>query len=557
MKTYEKRYRPYFAGALVSVLISTVFAVALQFFKGQVLDSAITRQGGAALRSALSLASFILGETLFFYLYRRLGDRFAAGCVMDLKRDIFASALHRDYAAFQRRPQGEYLAKYAGEADAIRSRRFCLLPLLWEILFRIVLVGGALFLLDWRVALVTLGLLTTPLYVPKLMEKRVQRAQSAFLRSAEEALAGMTDWLRGFEIVKNFSVEGATLTRFGRLNDGVRDKLLQDLRLGAAAQVVTTLMSYLSYFIVLVCAALLVLNGTFSAGDFFVAIGMIDQLSYPLISLAEVIRQLIAIRPACASMEQFLAEGAATPDGRRLEGLERELRFDRVSFRYPDRPPVLQDLSFTVKKGGRYLIQGPSGCGKTTAVNLLLRYYDPCGGSIQVDGVPIESFSDTYGCFTVVRQEAVLFRDSLRHNLTMYREADDIRLSAVLRGVGLERFAGREALDTLVEENGSNLSGGEKRRICLARALLRETDVLILDEPLANLDEETAGRIEDLLLSITDRTLLVVSHQFTPEKLSRFDRVLSLDGQDHAGSPMVKNARTGRRTGRCPICGLD
>lgn len=144
MKTYEKRYRPYFAGALVSVLISTVFAVALQFFKGQVLDSAITRQGGAALRSALSLASFILGETLFFYLYRRLGDRFAAGCVMDLKRDIFASALHRDYAAFQRRPQGEYLAKYAGEADAIRSRRFCLLPLLWEILFRIVLVGGAL-----------------------------------------------------------------------------------------------------------------------------------------------------------------------------------------------------------------------------------------------------------------------------------------------------------------------------------------------------------------------------------------------------------------------------
>ena len=114
-------------------------------------------------------------------------------------------------------------------------------------------------------------------------------------------------------------------------------KLLRDMTLGAVSQLITTLISYLSYFVVLICATWLVLQGDFSAGNFFVAIGMIDQLSYPLIELV------------------------------------REIRYRNVSFAYPDEKPVLENFSFQAQKGRRYLIKGPSGCGKTTAINLLLR----------------------------------------------------------------------------------------------------------------------------------------------------------------------------------------
>lgn len=189
---------------------------------------------------------------------------------------------------------------------------------------------------------------------------------------------------------------------------------------------------------------------------------------------------------------------------------------------------MLNNLNFLAKKGGRYLIKGPSGCGKTTAVNLLLRYYDATAGCVEVDGAPITDYCDTYGCITVVRQEAVLFHDSLRNNLTMYRDIPDERLVETLKALGLGKFAEKGALDAVVAENGANLSGGEKKRVCLARALLRDTDVLILDEPLANLDEATAGKIEDLLLSVEGKLLLVVSHQFTEEKLPSFDGVLDL-----------------------------
>ncbi|MBR5713572.1 MAG: ABC transporter ATP-binding protein, partial [Clostridia bacterium] len=211
------------------------------------------------------------------------------------------------------------------------------------------------------------------------------------------------------------------------------------------------------------------------------------------------------------------------------EKITRSICYRNVSFAYNGTKPILDGFNFSADVGKRYLIKGPSGCGKTTAVNLLLRYYDVTKGSIEIDGAPITDYESTYDCVTVVRQEAVLFHDTLRNNLTMFRDISDEKLIEVLNELELSKFANAESLDESITENGSNLSGGEKKRICLARALLRDTDVLILDEPLANLDEATAKKIEDILLSIKGKLLLVVSHQFTEEKLGCFDGVLRIN----------------------------
>ncbi len=528
MNNYLRKNSAYYIGALVFVLISTVFAVALQFFKGGVLDHAIAGDTGATLKYAVLLIGFILGEVLFYYFYKRSSARFSVGCTRLLKHDIFAGILRRSYVIYKEKQQGEYVAKYTSEADMIKTRYFQMLPLFWEILLKIVFVSFALFLLDWRIALVTLLLLTTPLYIPKLIEKRLQKAQAEYLKAVEENLAKVNDWLSGFEIIKNFSIERQILLRFDESNTQTMDKLLRDTVLGAAAQLITTLISYLSYFIVLACSTWLVLSGEFSAGDFFAAIGMIDQLSYPLISLAEIIRQLIAIRPSCAAMERFVSQSNDGANTRSLPGVGKNICYDSVSFGYTADRPLLKDLTFTAEKGKKYLLKGPSGCGKTTAVNLLLRYYDAADGRITVDGVPITEYGSTYSAITVVRQEAVLFHDTLRNNLTMYGGGSDEKLIETLQSLGLDRFANVQSLDAVITENGANLSGGEKKRICLARALLRDTDVLILDEPLANLDEGTAQKIEDLLLSISGKLLLVVSHQFSEEKLCFFDNVIAL-----------------------------
>ncbi len=528
MKKYQRKNSTYYIGALVFIFISTIFAVVLQFFKGDVLDYAIAGDAGTTLKYAVLLIGFILGEVLLYYCYKRLSSRFSVGCTRLLKHDIFESIIQQDYVTYKEKQQGEYVAKYTNETDIIKSRYFQMLPLFWEILLKIIFVSLALFVLDWRIALITILLLTTPLYIPKLIEKRLQKAQTEYLKAVEENLAKVNDWLSGFEIIKNFSIEGQILLKFDESNTMSMDKLLRDTILGATAQLITALISYLSYFIVLACSTWLVLSGEFSAGDFFVAIGMIDQLSYPLISLAEIIRQLIAIRPSCTAMEQFVSQSKKDTNTKSLACIEKGICYDSVTFGYTDDHPLLQGFSFTAEQGKKFLVKGPSGCGKTTAINLLLRYYDVANGEITIDGVPIAEYDTTYSAITVVRQEAVLFHDTLRNNLTMYNDMSDDKLVTMLKSLGLNRFANLQSLDTVITENGANLSGGEKKRICLARALLRNTSVLILDEPLANLDESTAKKIEDLLLSISGKLLLVVSHQFSEEKLRLFDDVIVL-----------------------------
>lgn len=530
MKQYTKRNRSTLCGALICVLISAACAVTLQFFKGNVLDMAIAGDARATMKYALLLIGFILGEIGFYFVYDRLSARFVAGCMKDLKVDLFCSILHRSYVGYRALPRGEYIAKYTNETDLIRERQFSMLPLLGEIVFKVLFVGMALFLLDWRIALITIFLLTTPLYVPKLIEKRLHKAQADYVAAVEENLSKVSDWLLGFEVIKNFSVEQHIMERFHEANGNVAQKWIVDADIGILSRLISTLISYLSYFIILAFAAYLVIAGDFSAGDFFVAIGMIDQLSYPLISLSGIIRRLVAVRPTCRSMEAFIGDIAHEGRADVAPNMAREIRFDDVAFAYDGARPLFEKFSLVMEKGKRYLLKGPSGCGKTTVVNLLLRYYDATGGSITLDGVPTERFGNAYSLITVVRQDATLFHDTLRNNLTMYREVDDARLLSLLEGLGLSKFANAHALDGMLLDGGANLSGGEKRRICLARALLRDTEVLILDEPLANLDEETALAVEELLFGIEGRTLLIVSHQFSKANIGRFDKVVDMAG---------------------------
>ena len=526
MNKYESKNRHHFVGALLSILISNTFAVYLQFFKGDVLDYAIIGNTANVIRYGSLLLLFIFCEILFYFIYRQFSAKFVVECARSLKQDIFEHTLYRSFVSYKEYSQGEYIAKYTNETDTIKERRFNMLPLFFDILSKIIIVSIALFLLDPRIAIITIVLLSTPLYIPKLIEKPLQKAQKKSVQAVEETLSKVNDWLAGFEIIKNYSIKESILSRFRVDNDNAMDKSLKETQLGAVSQLISTLISYLSYFIVLACSAHLVWNGDFSAGDFFVAIGMIDQLSYPLISLAGITRQLIAIKPICKNMESFLTDETLKQNTNSLKTFQSDIHFKDVSFGYNEQNLILSTFNFTIKKGNRYLIQGQSGCGKTTIVNLLLRYYDVNKGNIFVDGNTITNFDNTYDCITVVRQEAILFHDTLRNNLTMYGDIADEILLQILAKVGLDKLANAESLDAMIEENGSNFSGGEKKRISLARALLRNTDILILDEPLANLDDTTTERIEDLLLSIKNKTMIIVSHQFSPTKLSAFDDII-------------------------------
>lgn len=527
MKRYIKRNWKPLALAFIFSTLAAMFAVRVQFLKGDVLDYALAKNTDNTLRYGLYLGLFIILELGFFYLYDLCKGKFAVNSIKEVRFDYFQSILSREYPEFLKEKQGEYIARYTNQMELIENQYFSTIPLLIEILIKIFMVSIFLFILDYRLAIVTLVLLTTPLYIPKLVEKRLEKAQVEFVNQFENHIKSITDWLSGFEVIKNFSIENTIIEKFRRSNEITMEKNLRKKEMGYLTRTISALLSYFSHLTILLFAAYLVLKGEFTAGNFFVAVGMIDQLSYPIISLSYFIQDLISIGPVNKSILEFINKKPTRAGSMEMSSEDfNNIVYEDISFSYNEKEPILRSLNMKLIKNKQYLLQGPSGSGKTTSMNLLLDYYEASSGNIKINNLQVSEIKNLNNLITVMRQDATLFEDTLRNNITMYQSISDDKLIAILSKVGLGGYANYGRLDMVINEGGTNLSGGEKRRVTLARSVIRETPILILDEPMANLDEENAKAIESLILEIKDRTVIIISHQFSKENITRLDEII-------------------------------
>ena len=483
MKRFIRPHAGAFACAVLFAVAAGGLAVLVQFTKGSLLDMALKGDGGLTLRLAA------LREAFFRAQLRRTPPRMAGG------------------------KQGDILAAYTDQIETASVKYLYNLPLLADVVMKIILVSSALFWLDLRVALLTLALLTTPLYVPRIIEGRLQKAQSENTAAFQAHLAQVAEWLSGFELIKNYGAEAPILRQFLRSNQLLRDKDYAMRRLSYLSRILSTILSYISHFIILAYSAFLVAEGSFSAGEFFIAVGMIDQLSYLIITISVYLQEIISAKPVIAGLMAEIDKPEEAAAARETVSRVEDISFDRVSFSHEGGGPLLRGFTLRVFPHEKCLITGPSGSGKTTLMNLLMAYYPPDEGSVTISGIPAGQIAGLNRLITIMRQEPVLFQGSLRDNLRFYQDIPDEALTAMLRRLNLTRFASPGGLDHPIEEGGKNLSGGERKRVCLARTLLRRTPVIILDEPLANVDPDTALMIEDCIAALTDTTVFVISHQ--------------------------------------------
>ena len=212
-----------------------------------------------------------------------------------------------------------------------------------------------------------------------------------------------------------------------------------------------------------------------------------------------------------------------------------------VSKSYGPGLPAVNHANLHVDKGEFVFIVGNSGSGKSTIIKLLLNNYEVSKGTLYINDIDINTINieNIYQHISIVHQNAPILNDTLKNNITYFKEYSDNQITEVIEKAGLKDFVNAlpENLNTVINENGNNISGGEKQRISIARALLKDADLLIYDEPTSNLDHTTAKEIESILLNI-DKTCFMITHKLDKELLSKFDEILVLkDGSlKEAGS---------------------
>lgn len=530
MKKYIVKNVRWLVLFLVAVLLSNVAAVIVQFLKGDVLNLALGQSYKNFITSVCFLLCAIGFEIFFTYLTFRFENRFKNYQIKSIKEDFFKSILGMGCKRFREEGNEKILAKYTVTIPEIQNRYISSTTLLFSFLVKIISITCALVSLDWRLAILTLLLLSMPIYIPKFFEKKIQIYQKNHVEKSNELMAFLTNVLEGFEVIKNFSIERKFQKKYNTINGNAISMTLKNDDYGTFMRILMSCMSYFSYFAVIAFSGWLVYKGEFNAGEFFVAVGMIDQLSYPIIGISGCLQGIVAMKPLLKETEDFLTYESEKKEVSIVD-FNNEIKCRNISFKY-DETWILRDVDFDMKKNGKYLIVGENGSGKTTFVNCLLKYHLVDEGEILIDGVDIKDIGDIYNICSILRQNVFLFADSLRNNVTLFNDAiSDEKIIDVLRRLNLEKYANVEALDMMVGSGGVNLSAGEQRKVGLARVLLTDRNILILDEPLSNLDQESKDVVMSNILDINDRTVILISHEWlerTNGSVNQFTDVLKI-----------------------------
>jgi len=532
--------RPYAARLLLAGLllaVSTVLTLAWPQFIQRIVDGVIVEGDGAALdRLVMVLIAVLLVrmgvDSFRGFLVSWTGERIIADLRIRVARHLMGLSL----SYFNDRKTGEILAHVTSDVTQLH---FAVTQSVLSIISQVLtLIGGAfvVFTMNWRLALLTFTVAPLVALIGVFYGRRIRGMSRDAMDAQAEAVGILQESLAEIRTVQAFTREQHESSRF---TAGVKKQFDAAIRMTRWSTTIGPLMFFLlfsSSVIVLWYGGHLVIAGELSVGQLFAFILYMSIVAAPVGGLAGEwtrLQQAFGAADRVFDVLDRVSDVGDAPDAFAAPRLEGRITFDRVRFRYGSGPIVLDDVSADLAPGSVVALVGPSGAGKTTFVNLIGRFYDAVEGRVLADGTDIRSYTvrSLREQLAVVPQEPILFGASVRENIAYGRlDASQADIVAAAEAANATEFVMRlpEGFDTLVGERGVKLSVGQRQRIAIARALLRDGRILLLDEATSSLDNESEFLVQQALDRLMrGRTTVVIAHRLTT--VERADRILVLD----------------------------
>ena len=518
--------------ALLSAVVSISLTLLIPVLVGQAVDNIVAKGEvyfEAVVRIILYIAAAIVGVSSCQWLMNYLVNVISFRVVRDLRRDVFRKLNTVPLSYIDTHPHGDLISRVINDVDAVGDglTQICL-----QLFSGVVtIIGTLIFMLaiDWRIAIVVFVL--TPLslflaaFIGKLTHKRFteqQLLQGDISSYVEEHVGNQ-------RIVKAFSYEERACEDFEKLNQQLYDVGFKAQFAGALANPSTRFVNALVYAAVAIIGALTVISGGLSIGGLSCFLTYANQYTKPFNEVTGVLTQL---QTGLAAAERVFAVLGAEDESRDdnkitdTENVRGNVEIRDVSFSYVPEKPLIRHFSLSVPSGCHVAIVGPTGCGKTTLINLLMRFYEVNEGSILLDGVDIRDMSRDAlrRCYGMVLQDSWLFNGTIMENLRYGNEnATDEEVIAAAKSAHAHSFIRKmpQGYDTEISEGGGNLSQGQKQLLCIARAMLTNPSVLILDEATSSIDTLTEIRVQKAFAKMMKgRTSFVVAHRLSTIKES-------------------------------------
>lgn len=549
-------YRWLAARAGAAVLATSLLALAIPLAIRVTVDSVLVTKDAARLHAVgLSLLALVAAEVLALYAQQALMSRLAVKVVADLRQALYNHLLELPLRFFTERRLGEVVSRVTSDVTVLQE---ALTGTPAALIHGLLGVGGGLALitwLDWRLALVMLAL--TPLFaiLGALFAGRLRHVSTDVQDRSAELSTVLQETLAGILVVKSFAREGDEQDRFGDVTARRLQVQLAQIRVRSRFAALATALALSMTVAVLWVGGMEVLAGRLTPGDL---VAVVVYVGIALGPTGEVATQFARVQEARGAIRRAREIMALTPEPRIgpspvvLASVRGEIRFVDVAFSYRDGTPVLEHATLTLSPGEAVALVGESGVGKTTLANLIPRFYDVTAGRVEIDGhdvrqVTRESLRRQIG---IVPQETYLFGGTVAENIAYGRSGADE--AAIVRAAELAQAHGfierlPDGYRTVVGERGAALSAGQRQRIAIARMLLKDPRILILDEATSSLDPESERFVElALQRAMQGRTTLIIAHRLSTVR--RADRIIVLDrGRIVEDGTHAALARAGRR----------
>ncbi|RFC75254.1 ABC transporter ATP-binding protein [Streptomyces sp. AcE210] len=506
----------------------------IDFTPGQGIDF-----GSVGSVLGIALCTF-LGAGLLMAVATRLSNRALNKTVFRMREDIQAKMSRLPLSYFDKRQRGEVLSRATNDIDNIGQT---LQQTMGQLINSLLTIIGVLVMMFWISPLLALvALVTVPLSF--LIATRVgKRSQPQFVqqwKTTGKLNAHIEEMYTGHNLVKVFGRQEESAKAFAEQNDALYEAGFKAQFNSGMMQPLMFFVSNLNYVLVAVVGGLRVASGSLSIGDVQAFIQYSRQFSMPLTQVASMAN---LVQSGVASAERIFElldadEQEADPvPGEKPDLLRGLVEFENVSFRYEQDKPLIEDLSLAVEPGHTVAIVGPTGAGKTTLVNLLLRFYEVTGGRITLDGVDVAKMSrdELRSGIGMVLQDTWLFGGTIADNIA-YGAAKDVtreQIEEAARAAHADRFIRTlpEGYDTVIDDEGSGVSAGEKQLITIARAFLSDPVILVLDEATSSVDTRTEVLIQKAMARLAHgRTSFVIAHRLST--IRDADTILVMENGD-------------------------
>ena len=523
--------KKWFLISMISMVILSAYNLIISWLLQKIIDLTAgidkTPFYQLALVSLLSFLVFIV----FYFIFRYAHPKFLQTLSTSYKELLFSKILRNNSRTVSEIGSGQFLSKLSNDLKSIEEHYFDFYITLIDIGISFV---GAIVLMLWYspvLTMVAIALSILPLLASIPTSKEITKTEKNLSKKNAEFMEFMRDTLSGFSVIKSFQAESELESRFHEENVKIeKAKFFRRFAeeninlLSTAASVVMRLGVFLFG------AWLSLSNSHVTPGIVLVFLQLLTFVITPIEKIPSLFANRKAARSLIAQTAELLYEKPDEQEKIEINSLKSAIEVQNLSFSYENNGKALQAVSLIFQAGKKYAIVGASGSGKSTLFKLLTKYSNEYNGKILFDGIDLRNitYSSLSQIISVVQQNVFVFHDSIYNNICLYKSIPEEKFDYVIQKSGLSSLIQQKGKDFSCGANGNKLSGGEKQRISIARALLRNTSILLMDEASSALDEKTADEIMHSILDMPGTTSLVITHRLNSTLLKKYDGICVL-----------------------------